>query len=331
MVTPGFCMVTGKKGMGKSFLLLALADAIAEGKPFLGRQTTRSKVLYVAFELDELDTSERFKVMHQLSDNAYIVHSWPAEEKGLELAERAIRELGFQVLVFDSFLPILPPASAFEINGYGDSTLYLKWRLLGKRHGTAICASWHEGKVGKDDYMLNAIGSTGMVGQADCIVSIDRKRGDSAGKLWIGGNHAPESVIPFIFENGTFSLAEGQAAIDRLTPTEEKTLAILAKYPEGCTPAKVAVELGKSDHAAVMSLNRLIARGLAVRVKRGVYVTESHKTSQVLFSDEGTKSQHSTHPLRGCAVSAFPEESKENPEAPPDDFEDDLPIPEAAP
>jgi hypothetical protein len=200
------------------------------------------------------------------------------------------------------------------VNEYGDSGLYLGWRLLGKRNGAAIIASWHEGKTPREDFMLNAIGSTGMVAQADSIISIDRKRGDAAGKLFIGGNHAPDAVIPIVFENGLFRLGEGPADLDRLTPTEEKTLAILAKYPEGCTPAKVALELGKSDHAAVVSLNRLIARGKASRVRRGVYVTESHKTSQVLFGDEGSKSHHSTQPYRGCAVSDFPRtrEEREN-------------------
>ena len=299
MFCPGFNMVTAKKAMGKTFLLLQAADAIAEGAPFLGRRTTMAKVLYVGFELDELDASERFKGMHQLSENAFIVHSWPAEEEGLGLAERVIREYGFQVIIFDTFLPLLPPPSTFEINGYGDSTLYLKWRLRGKRTGTAFVASWHEGKSPRDDYMLSAIGSTGMVGQADSVVSIDRKRGDSTGKLLIGGNHAPESAIPFFFENGIFTLAEGEAAVEHLTPVEERTLDILAKSSGGCTAAKVGLELGKTNHAALCTLNRLIARGKISRVKRGLYVSESLKSSQMTFGDNGRKSQNVSPPLRG--------------------------------
>jgi len=304
MITPGFCMFTGKKSMGKSWLLLHLADSIAEGQPFLGRQVIRAKVLYVAFELDEQDTNERFRAMgRRLSENAYIQHFWPAEDKGFDLAEKAITEYGFKVIIFDSFLPLLPATSVFDINGYGDSTFYLRWRLLGKRNGAAIVASWHEGKSPRDDFMLNSIGSTGMVGQADCVVSIDRKRGDSGGKLWIGGNHAPDTAVPFFFENGIFSLAEGQGAVEHLSTEEERTLAVLDNHPEGCSPTRVAVETGKSDHAALGCLNRLIARGKASRVKRGVYisqkVSEGPKRSQSTPGDLEERSYHISPPYRG--------------------------------
>ncbi len=318
-ITPGFNLLTARKAMGKSYFLMQMADCIAAGAPFLGRNTRKAKVLYVAFELDELDTSERFKAMLPLSENAHLVHSWPTEEAGLELAERAIVECGYNVLVFDTFLPLLPPASAFEINGYGDSTLYLKWRLLGKRHGAAIVASWHEGKSPRDDYMLNAIGSTGMVGQADCIISIDRKRGDTAGKLWIGGNHAAESAIPFTFENGIFALAEGPAAVDRLTPDEEKTVIALQGHPEGASTAAVALAMGKSEEAARKSINRLVARGKALRVRRGLYCLSNGQTDnsgQFPFSHEGNRTGTDT-PLEGVSVTdplSGPDEEVPEPE-----------------
>jgi hypothetical protein len=315
VICPGFNMLTAKKAQGKSFLLSQMADSIGDGFPILGRRTIQAKVLFISFELDELDTHERLQAARQISDNAYIVHSWPAEEKGLELAERAIKEYGFQVLIFDTFLPLLPPPSSFEINGYGDSTIYLKWRLMAKRLGAAIVASWHEGKTARDDYMLNAIGSTGMVGQADCIISIDRKRGDPAGKLWIGGNHVAESMIPFIFENGLFVLSEGDAAGDRLTQDEEKTLTALQDHPEGSTTAAVALGTGKSEEAARKALGRLIARGMVVRPRRGLYALcptgqfrtiPDNSTSVPLDNRTGPD-----NPLEGMSSLSGPGEGKE--------------------
>lgn len=271
IATPGFNVISARKAMGKTFLLFQGADAMGDGKDCLGRKTVKAKVLFVSFELDALDVHERTRGKPPLSENVYITYSWPSGDKGLELAERAITEYGFKVLIFDTFLPMVPQESAFEINSYGDSMFYLKWRLLGKKHGAAIIASWHEGKAPREDFMLNGIGSTGMIGQADCVVSIDRKRGDTAGKLWIGGNHAPETAIPFLFENGTFTLAEGQAAIDRLSPTEEKVMAVLKGYPNGAKTAAVALALGKTEGAARVALNRLEARGKVSTAARGVW------------------------------------------------------------
>ena len=272
MICPGFNMLTARKAMGKSFFLTQLGNAIAEGQEFLGRKTTQAKVLLVSFELDERDTSERFKgMLRPLSPNAWIKHIWSTGEDAFADAERAITEGGFKVIMFDTFLPLLPRDSDFKLNEYGDSEVYLRWRLLAKRHDAAIVASWHEGKTPRDDFMLNAIGSTGMVAQADSVISIDRKRGDPAGKLFIAGNHAKDSALSVVFEDGFFRLGDGEININRLTPDEEKTVAALAKHPEGATPDEIGLETGKNANAARATLNRLIARRKAIKHKRGVY------------------------------------------------------------
>lgn len=298
MVCPGFNVVSAKKAMGKSFLLLQAADAIAKGEPFLGRPTTKGKVLYVSFELDALDLHERLKGREPLSEDVAVAYSWPSGEKGLAAAEKAITEHGFKVVIFDTFLPLIPTDGQFDINGYGDSTFYLKWRLMAKKHGAAIIASWHEGKAPREDFMLSAIGSTGMIGQADCVVSIDRKRGDAQGKLYLGGNHAPETAISFLFENGMFKLAEGQAAVEHLSRDEEKTLSVLKGHPDGATTVQVAVETGKSDASARQALGRLVARGKITRLRPGFYTS-----GQVILPDcdSVTKRDKALH-VTPCSV-----------------------------
>jgi hypothetical protein len=274
MICPGFNMITSKKAMGKTFLLMQMANAIAEGTELLGRTTTRARVLLVSFELDERDTSERFKGMTSLSENAVIMHDWPKGETAFDDAERMIVDHGFKVIMFDTFLPMLPLDPNFRLNEYGDSEIYLKWRQLAKRNDAAIVATWHEGKTPREDFMLNAIGSTGMVAQADSVISIDRKRGDSAGRLFTAGNHAKDCAVSIIFENGLFKLGEGEISMDRLTPGEEKIMALLAIHPEGCTTAAVGLAMSKSEDAARKALGRLIARGRVTRRKAGIYAIE---------------------------------------------------------
>ena len=106
-------------------------------------------------------------------------------------------------------------------------------------------------------------------------IEIKRKRGDYAGTITVAGNHAPDFNIGFAFDDCVFQLNEGAEAIDRLPPDEEKTLAVLADYPEGCTPTVVGLAMGKSDNAARASLNRLIARGRVCKTARGIYALAS--------------------------------------------------------
>ena len=126
--------------------------------------------------------------------------------------------------------------------------------------------------------MLAGIGSAGMNAQADSVISIDAKRGDSCGRLLVGGNHAPDSVIPFTFEDGIFLLDEKELTGDRLTRDEEATVAALTDHPEGCTTAAVALAMGKSEEAARKSLGRLQARGMVIRPKRGLYLLSNGQT-----------------------------------------------------
>jgi len=275
-VTPGFNMLVAKKGMYKSFLMAAIADAIGEGKSLLGRATTKAPVLFVSFELDERDLTDRFRSMPPLSENVRVMHTWNLDDP-LSECERAMRDHGFKVVCFDTFLPLIPQDGVFKVNEYGDTRLYLQYRMMAKRHEAAILASWHEGKAPRDDFMLAAIGSTGMVGQADCVISIDRRRGDTSGKILIGGNHAPESAIPFMFDNGMFIPGESREAIDRLTPTEVKVVKALEKNPEGLKTSAVAFATGQTEGAARVTLNRLEARGKVSTVSRGIWAMTTLK------------------------------------------------------
>ena len=54
-------LVAGASKAGKSFLLIELAIAIAEGRKWLGRECAQGKVLYVNLELDKASCLHRFK------------------------------------------------------------------------------------------------------------------------------------------------------------------------------------------------------------------------------------------------------------------------------
>ena len=124
MITPGFNIVSGRKAMGKTFFLLQMADAIAEGRDFLGSGTAKAKVLPVSFELDEKDTADRFRERAPLSRNAHLLHTWSKGEEAFADAEEAMTALGFRVIIFDTFLPLIPDNGQFRLNEYGDSAYY---------------------------------------------------------------------------------------------------------------------------------------------------------------------------------------------------------------
>jgi len=65
-------LMAGPSKAGKSFALIGLSIAIAEGKQWLGFDCTKGKILYVNLELDRASALHRFK-------DVYKAHGWPPD------------------------------------------------------------------------------------------------------------------------------------------------------------------------------------------------------------------------------------------------------------
>lgn len=91
-------LLAGPSKAGKSFLLLQLAIAIAEGKPWLGRECAFGRVLYVNLELDRATIFNRLKDVYGASGfpprNTAAIDVWNLRGKATpmtDLAPRLIR------------------------------------------------------------------------------------------------------------------------------------------------------------------------------------------------------------------------------------------------
>lgn len=107
-------MLIGDGGTGKSFLALHLALCVASGRPFLGRDVRRGRVLYLDYELDENEQKRRtLKVLGGMGldvddsviDNRifHLSPKWPLGSGDHESAVgEIIRELDVDFVVVDS-------------------------------------------------------------------------------------------------------------------------------------------------------------------------------------------------------------------------------------
>lgn len=91
-------LLSGPSKAGKSFLMLELAVAIAEGKQWLGWQCTKGRVLYVNLELDRASCYHRMAAVYQATGiemkHAEDIDVWNLRGKAMpmtELAPRLIR------------------------------------------------------------------------------------------------------------------------------------------------------------------------------------------------------------------------------------------------
>jgi putative DNA primase/helicase len=89
--TGGLSILAAKPKVGKSTLARNLALAVARGEPFLGRDTARGAVVYLALEEKRSEVHKHFASMGA-HDEAIIVHVGAAPQEALAALQEAIAE-----------------------------------------------------------------------------------------------------------------------------------------------------------------------------------------------------------------------------------------------
>lgn len=114
----GFCFIYGSEGVGKSFITLSIADAIANGKKWLDQFNVPKavKVLFIDKENPMSILSKRLKNMSMDSENIY----WVKQPAGLTLVDNKgelskfaisiaekVESQGISLIVIDSFVDLM--------------------------------------------------------------------------------------------------------------------------------------------------------------------------------------------------------------------------------
>ncbi len=110
-------LISGSSKAGKSFLLMELCIAIAEGKPWLGFPCKKGKVLYVNLEIDPASAINRFLKIYEAlglpikNANSIVVwnlrgHAVPLDQLVPKLIRR-VRDQHFDAIVIDPIYKVI--------------------------------------------------------------------------------------------------------------------------------------------------------------------------------------------------------------------------------
>lgn len=279
-LTPGLNLLIAKKRQGKSWFSLWLALAISLGQEFLSRPTTPGRVLYINTELDETASHERsLRLPPPLPDNLLVCHTWRKGELALADLEEVIVEQHLDVVVIDMLIGILAPE--FVVNDYMQSDYWNRVRKIGQRHGVSILGLWHAGKAERLDFVDGAIGSTGLVGQADSIIGL-AKKGKNQVSLQMTGNHGHDTVLPLRFTDCRWELSseEGQETLLGLKGAALKCSRLVSEQP-GLTCSDIARSVGLDAEKTVRSaLRRMVNQGQMKKEEQRYYPVNRSNTGQ---------------------------------------------------
>jgi hypothetical protein len=160
--------IVGAPKMGKSFLAMLLAIAVAAGTQWLGCQTRRGKVLLIDGELDDSTIDTRLGAMvtamgvdiRSIEDQMTVVslRGTRTDISGIENFCSSIAKDEYALILLDPFY-LLFPSRASEANDHDVRDLYLRIIRIAKRTNAAIAVVHHATKGNQAGKNVTDVGS----------------------------------------------------------------------------------------------------------------------------------------------------------------------------
>lgn len=173
-------ILTGPSKAGKSFLLLELAEALSRGLTWLDFQCTKSKVMYIDFEVDEASGINRIQDIEQamvLDEEEQNLHMWSLKGFAKPLGEmldfliRSLQGKGFEVLIID---PIYKIMGGDENNASQMAEFCNQLDYLGRALDCSIISCHHHSKGDQSQKkLIDRSSGSGVFGRdPDAIIDL---------------------------------------------------------------------------------------------------------------------------------------------------------------
>lgn len=300
IVPEGLTLLVAAPKIGKSWMMLDTAVAVAEGSDALGRIRTGTArpVLYLALEDGPRRLQDRLHALDVTTapEDLYFATSVPRDDV-LAMVGRFMTEHADQqpMVILDTLGKVMPAATA------GESDYQRDYRIAGDLKaladsvpGGAVIVVHHTRKASADDFLDSVSGTQGLAGAADTIMLLRRDRGADTGSLAVTSRDAAEGEYQLRLEGRRWvldgadltdaagALIEARAA-EGLGERSAEIVALVSRRPDGVRAADVAQALGISADDAGRYLRRAAEADRIVKAARGLYTP----VRSVRLSDSG--------------------------------------------
>lgn len=304
LLPEGFSLLVGGPKIGKSWLSLDVALAVATGGCALGNLPVASRpVLLLALEDGDRRLQDRARELLAGDPIPAALHYMTRIQPGTVVAtiEEWLDTLPNgspePLVVLDTLGKVMPMAAP------GESSYQRDYRVAGRlkhvcdsRPGMALVVLHHDRKAQAEDFVDGVSGTNGIAGAADTILVISRPRNEDRGLFKVTGRDVVEREYAVVVSGGRWRLAapslhEAAAAAQTVRATANladrsaEIVRFAAHHPEGIRAKDVAEHLGMSDDDARRYMARLHDAGRLAKPERGLY-TPVLSVLSVLFAEE---------------------------------------------
>jgi len=279
LLCEGVSLLSGAPKMGKSWMSLGIALAVAMGGKALGtRQVEQGDVLYLALEDQERRIKDRvLKVLPTMGmgDNVsrfFLVTDSPLlHEGGFEsLREWISAASNPRLCVIDVWGRFRPQLSGNSQNYNADSHYVGEIKKIADHGKCPILLVHHTRKGIAEDIHEKSSGTNGLTGTTDTNMVLERPRMANDGKLSVTGRDVEEKVLSVRFDPQTCTWWEmSDPGEDILDDMRTRIRNFLTKQRDWSTLEQIASGIQNENVESVRStLNKLVKDGVAVKATK---------------------------------------------------------------
>ncbi len=277
IIPAGLTILAAKPKIGKSWLMLDVAIACAEGGFTMGnRKCMGGDVLYAALEDGQRRLKTRLEKVMRHGDWPQTLSFWTdmkrLEDGGADQVRQWIAEAPEpRLIIVDTFAKVRSPKGRDESTYEGDYRQAGLLKRIADETGVAIVIVHHVRKMEADDPMDAVSGTTGLTGAVDTILVLRR---DSSGVILFGrGRDIEELELAMEFQRDICRWSVlGDADEVRISDERRLILNVLREAGEPMTSKLVTDVTGRPSGTVRQLLFKMAKAGEIKKVGRGQYI-----------------------------------------------------------
>lgn len=272
LLPAGFTVLAGRPKLGKSWLALQVASAVAAAGKVLEREANAHKVLYLALEDNERRIKERLQKQQapELEDLHFRFEWAPLTTPlGIDELNRAIDANGYGLVVVDTISRALGEADQQD-----QATMNVRLGLLQRmaiERNIAVLVVDHHRKPGASagDVIDDVMGATSKTGVADAAMGLYRQRGQAEATLKVTGRDISdmELVLGWDHDLSCWQFL-GDAATVREDSAQAGIVEALEELGGRASTKQLAEFMGHKPQNVSRELQELVAKGIVMKEPR---------------------------------------------------------------
>lgn len=282
MIPEGITLLAGKPKLGKSYLALNIALALACGGRAMGTvDVSQRGVLYLSLEDRQRRLQRRIRETFSERGWPTCLHlctEWPRVDQGgiTLLSQYLDQQPDIKLIIVDVLMKFRARSNSNNSGVYSEDYRAMEPLVaFSQTHDVSIIVLHHTRKLVADDPLDEISGSTGLSGSVDTVLVLKRIRGQAV--LYVRGRDVEEQELALKRDPSGGWLLIGTADQVKLSEDQKMVMTALNSGPMRLTA--IAGFLGKSKSTVHYQLDRLMADGKVVQRENGLYEVISYSNS----------------------------------------------------